>query len=423
MDTSTSHHHYRPPFGKQLSQQPQQQPPGTAEPLSFRTARDQLEIDEARTKTNNGVVKKSLGMHSSAKRSIYNRYVDPTVGRPIHNDSNRQAPLPTSAPAQPPPAPILQANQSNNTDNSNNKLEESGGAKHIDPKLIEMITSEIMELNLTTTWNDIAGLTDAKRSITEIVVWPMQRPDIFTGLRRPPKGLLLFGPPGTGKTLIGKCIASQSKATFFCVSSSSLTSKWHGESEKLVRALFAVARSRQPAVIFIDEVDSLLQERSENEDESTRRIKTEFLVQIDGASTQGEERILLIGATNRPQELDSAARRRFVKRIYIPLPDLSARQTIISNLLKDQKHTLTTQDMEHICTLTEGFSGADMHSLCHDAALGPIRDIHDIELLSSDEVRGISLDDFLKSLKAIRPSVSENDLKQYEDWNKTYGSI
>ena len=137
-----------------------------------------------------------------------------------------------------------------------------------------------MEMNLSTTWSDIAGLTDAKRSITEIVVWPMQRPDIFTGLRRPPKGLLLFGPPGTGKTLIGKCIASQSKATFFCVSSSSLTSKWHGESEKLVRALFAVARSRQPAVIFIDEVDSLLQERSENEDESTRRIKTEFLVQI-----------------------------------------------------------------------------------------------------------------------------------------------
>ncbi|CAF3337609.1 unnamed protein product [Rotaria socialis] len=416
MDTSTNHH-YRPPFGKQQSQQ---QPQAPQESLSFRTARDQLEIEEARTKGNvgGGVVKKSLGMHSSAKRSIYNRYVDPTAVRQPQGDSNRQV-----MPPPPPPTPVLQNNQSNNADSSTNKLEESGGAKHIDPKLIEMITSEIMELNLTTTWTDIAGLTDAKRSITEIVVWPMQRPDIFTGLRRPPKGLLLFGPPGTGKTLIGKCIASQSKATFFCVSSSSLTSKWHGESEKLVRALFAVARSRQPAVIFIDEVDSLLQERSENEDESTRRIKTEFLVQIDGASTQGEERLLLIGATNRPQELDSAARRRFVKRIYIPLPDLSARQAIISNLLKDQKHTLVDSDMAHICTLADGFSGADMHSLCHDAALGPIRDIHDIELLSSEEVRGISVEDFLKSLKAIRPSVSESDLKQYEDWNKTYGSM
>ncbi|CAF1460385.1 unnamed protein product [Rotaria sp. Silwood1] len=440
MDTSTSHH-YRPPFGKPPpQQQPQQQQPQISQDsLSFRTARDQLEIDEARTKTNGVVVKKSLGMHSSAKRSIYNRYVDPTGGRQTQGDSNRQMMLLPSTSS----APVLSTNQSNNTEISNNKLEESaavaaaaasggagagavaaasggsggggGGAKHIDPKLIEMITSEIMELNLTTTWSDIAGLTEAKRSITEIVVWPMQRPDIFTGLRRPPKG--------TGKTLIGKCIASQSKATFFCVSSSSMTSKWHGESEKLVRALFAVARSRQPSVIFIDEVDSLLQERSENEDECTRRIKTEFLVQIDGASTQGEERILLIGATNRPQELDSAARRRFVKRIYIPLPDLSARKAIISNLLKDQKHILTDNDMEHICTLTDGFSGADMHSLCHDAALGPIRDIHDIELLSSEEVRGISLEDFVKSLKAIRPSVSESDLKQYEDWNKAYGSI
>ena len=93
----------------------------------------------------------------------------------------------------------------------------------------------------------------------------------------------------------------------------------------------------------------------------------------------------------RPQELDSAARRRFVKRIYIPLPDLPARKTIISNLLKDQKHTLNSDDMEYICTLTEGFSGADMHSLCHDAALGPIRDIHDIELLSSEEVTNLSI--------------------------------
>ncbi|CAF0913628.1 unnamed protein product [Adineta steineri] len=423
MDTSANHH-YRPPFGKQ--QQQQSQASAASESLSFRTARDQLEIDEARTKTNGAVVKKSLGMHSSAKRSVYTRYVDPTAGRQTQGDSNRQVMPPPPPPPPPTPTsapPVLQTNQSNNMDSSTNKLEESGGAKHIDPKLIEMITSEIMELNLTTTWSDIAGLNEAKRSITEIVVWPMQRPDIFTGLRRPPKGLLLFGPPGTGKTLIGKCIASQSKATFFCVSSSSLTSKWHGESEKLVRALFAVARSRQPSVIFIDEVDSLLQERSENEDESTRRIKTEFLVQIDGASTQGEERILLIGATNRPQELDSAARRRFVKRIYIPLPEASARQAIISNLLKDQKHTLTDSDIEHICTLTDGFSGADMHSLCHDAALGPIRDIHDIELLSSEEVRGISAEDFIKSLKSLRPSVSESDLKQYEDWNKTYGSV
>ena len=122
--------------------------------------------------------------------------------------------------------------------------------------------------------------------------------------------MLLFGPPGTGKTLIGKCIASQSGSTFFSISASSLTSKWIGEGEKMVRALFAVARVHQPSVVFIDEIDSLLSQRSESEHEASRRIKTEFLVQLDGATTEGDERILVVGATNRPQELDEAARRR-----------------------------------------------------------------------------------------------------------------
>ena len=124
--------------------------------------------------------------------------------------------------------------------------------------MIELITNEIMDQGAPISWNDIAGLSFAKKSVQEIVVWPMLRPDIFTGLRGPPKGLLLFGPPGTGKTLIGKCIASQSGSTFFSISASSLTSKWVGEGEKMVRALFAVAIVKQPSVIFIDEIDSLL---------------------------------------------------------------------------------------------------------------------------------------------------------------------
>ncbi len=150
----------------------------------------------------------------------------------------------------------------------------------IEPRIIELIRNEIMHRVDNITWESIAGLEHAKNSIREIVVWPMLRPDIFTGLRGPPKGLLLFGPPGTGKTMIGKCIASQVKATFFSISASSLTSKWVGEGEKMVRALFAVARCNQPAVIFIDEIDSLLTQRSDNEVEASRRIKTEFLVQF-----------------------------------------------------------------------------------------------------------------------------------------------
>ena len=142
----------------------------------------------------------------------------------------------------------------------------------------------------------------------------MLRPDIFKGLRAPPKGLLLFGPPGTGKTMIGRAIAAESKSTFFSISASSLTSKWVGDGEKMVRTLFSIAQTKQPAIIFIDEIDSLLSARSETEHESTRRIKTEFLVQMDGARVSADDKILLIGATNRPYELDEAARRRFRKR-------------------------------------------------------------------------------------------------------------
>merc|ERR1719384_3048326 len=192
--------------------------------------------------------------------------------------------------------------------------------------------------------------------VQEMVVLPLKRPDIFSGLRGPPKGLLLFGPPGTGKTLIGKCIASQSGSSFFSISASSLTSNWVGEGEKMVRALFAVAKVHEPSVIFIDEIDSLLTSRCEGEHESSRKMKTEFLVQLDGASSVGQERILVVGATNRPQELDDAARRRLVKRLYVPLPDETARA-----------------------------------SMCREAAYGPIRSL-DMKLITSlraDQVRPI----------------------------------
>jgi len=153
----------------------------------------------------------------------------------------------------------------------------------------------------------------------------MLRPDIFTGLRAPPKGLLLFGPPGTGKTMLGKAIASETNSTFFSISASSLTSKWVGEGEKMVRTLFAMANVKQPAIIFLDEIDSLLCSRSQKDNEGSRRIKTEFFVQLDGTRTNESDRILVIGATNRPYELDDAVRRRFVKRLYIPLPNIEGR--------------------------------------------------------------------------------------------------
>ena len=148
-----------------------------------------------------------------------------------------------------------------------------------------MIESEIITRNPCVKWSDIAGLDFAKKTVLEAIVWPLKRPDLFKGLRAPPKGLLLFGPPGTGKTMIGKAIASEVSATFFSISASSITSKWVGEGEKLVKVLFALAVKNQPSIIFIDEIDSLLSCRSDSEQEGSRRIKTEFLVQMDGAAT------------------------------------------------------------------------------------------------------------------------------------------
>lgn len=298
--------------------------------------------------------------------------------------------------------------------------------KNIDRKIVERILSEVAHQKQDTKWDDIAGLENVKQAINEIVVYPMQNPDLFKGLLAPAKGLLLFGPPGTGKTLIGKCIASESGATFFAISASSLTSKWIGEGEKMVRALFAVARCMQPSVVFIDEIDSLLTQRTDGEHDSTRKMKTEFLVQFDGVSTAADDRLLIVGATNRPQELDEAARRRFTKRLYIPLPDPGARRQIISKLMTLAKSGLTDKCIKHIVANTEGYSGADMATLCKEAALCSIRSLIQVKGsardLASDDLPDINRENFDDALTFVKASVSSADLGAYEDWDSKYGA-
>lgn len=202
-----------------------------------------------------------------------------------------------------------------------------------------------------------------------------------------------------------------------------MTSKWIGEGEKLVKTLFAVAAYREPAVVFIDEIDSLLTQRSANENEASRRIKTEFLVQLDGTGTSGQGRVLVIGATNKPQELDEAARRRFTKRLYIPLPVEEDRRILIHVMLKKNNHQLTELDISSLAKDTEGFSGADLKALCTDAAMGPIRQLGPRALeVQVTDVPPITFKHFKRSLKGTKPSVAPSDLVQYEEWDKIYGS-
>eukprot|EP00057_Strongylocentrotus_purpuratus_P030902 XP_783032.3 PREDICTED: spastin [Strongylocentrotus purpuratus] len=195
--------------------------------------------------------------------------------------------------------------------------------KNVDSKLANRILDEILDSGPKVTFGDVAGQEAAKQALQEIVILPALRPELFTGLREPARGLLLFGPPGNGKTMLAKAVANESNATFFNISAATLTSKYVGEGEKLVRALFAVARQLQPSIIFMDEIDSLLTERKEGEHDASRRLKTEFLVEFDGVKADGSERMLVMGATNRPQELDDAVLRRLVKRVYVQLPDVN----------------------------------------------------------------------------------------------------
>ena len=196
--------------------------------------------------------------------------------------------------------------------------------RHMQEAILNNVVEDSNGRN-SVSWADIGGLEDVKRSLYEAVIMPSLNPGLFSGLRAPPKGMLLFGPPGNGKTMIAKAVAHESKATFFNISASALTSKWVGDGEKMVRTLFALARYLQPSIIFIDEVDSILTERSSGENDAMRRLKTEFLIQFDGVGSTNGERIFVLGATNRPQDLDEAARRRFTKRIYVPLPDKGTR--------------------------------------------------------------------------------------------------
>ncbi|XP_071716205.1 uncharacterized protein [Rutidosis leptorrhynchoides] len=396
---------------------------GTPVP-SYISSREQEKVKSYRQKISKWqgqVSERLLTLNRRSGGTSLNKNLSPRLQTTTVSPSNSNA---TKVVSQKASGPSLRGamtrTQSSRTMNSKPVPESNDG---LDPKLVEMINSVIVDRSPSVRWEDIAGLEQAKQALMEMVILPTKRKDLFTGLRRPAKGLLLFGPPGTGKTMLAKAVASESQATFFSISASSLTSKWVGEGEKLVRTLFAVAVSRQPSVIFMDEIDSVMSARTSSEHDASRRLKSEFLVQFDGVTSNSDDLVIVIGATNKPQELDDAVLRRLVKRIYIPLPDVNVRRSLLKHKLKGQAYSLPSGELERLVKDTEGYSGSDLQALCEEAAMMPIRELgSNILTVKADQVRRLTYGDFKKAMTVIRPSYVKSKWEELEQWNKEFGS-
>jgi vacuolar protein-sorting-associated protein 4 len=347
---------------------------------------------------------------------------------------------------------------------SGDKEEEDADSK----KLRGQLTGAILTDKPNVKWEDVAGLEGAKEALKEAVILPIKFPHLFQGKRQPWKGILLYGPPGTGKSYLAKAVATEANSTFFSVSSSDLVSKWMGESERLVKQLFNMARENKPAIIFIDEVDALCGPRGEGESEASRRIKTELLVQMDGVGKDSKG-VLILGATNIPWQLDAAIRRRFQRRVHISLPDTPARMRMFELAVGDTKCELSQQDYKTLAAMSEGYSGSDISIAVQDALMQPVRKIQTAThykkvslvmlqsalLLTSSQVTidgedkltpcspgdsgamemtwvdvesdkllepPLVVKDFVKAIKASRPTVSGEDLKRSAEWTAEFGS-
>lgn len=286
-------------------------------------------------------------------------------------------------------------------------------------KFDQWVLTEKPDIN----WNDIAGLEKPKRAIEESIVFPVKRPDLFPlGW---PRGILFFGPPGCGKTLLAAAVASEIKGVFFCADAASLMSKWLGESERNVSQLFAKARESsekgQPAIVFIDEIDSLMGVRGE-EVGGEVRVRNQFLKEMDGILDKNKKfHVYLIGATNKPWVLDEPFIRRFQKRIYVPLPDIKTRMDMFQILAHDLKLD-NNVDFAELARMTEGYSGGDIRDLFQSTQLRVVRNFFTHGNVSdlNSVPDAITMEDFQSIITGRRPSVSPGILKRYYDWDESF---
>jgi SpoVK/Ycf46/Vps4 family AAA+-type ATPase len=243
----------------------------------------------------------------------------------------------------------------------------------------QIIASEIIwPEDLKITFQDIGGLETMIDDLTESVIYPLIYPELFKGLLGPPKGVLLYGPPGCGKTMLAKALAKESGATFINLHVSTMTDKWFGESQKLVHGLFSLARKLAPTLIFIDEIDSFLRERKSSDHEATSMMKAEFMTLWDGMNT-GESRVVILGATNRPSDIDRAILRRMPKRFQVGLPDLEQREKVLRlvSLINKILQKIKLEDdfkFQDLAKYTDGYSNSDLKELCRNAVMVPVRE-------------------------------------------------
>ncbi len=263
-------------------------------------------------------------------------------------------------------------------------------------------------------WDDIGGLEDVKQRLREAVEWPLKHPDAFKRMGiTPPKGILLYGPPGCGKTLLARAVATESEANFISVRGPEIFSKWVGESEKAIREIFRKARMAAPSIIFFDEIDAIAPARGLGYGDSrvTERVISQLLTEIDGLITL--QNVVVIGATNRPDILDPALLRpgRFDRRIYVPPPDYEARLQILK--IKTKNMPLAEDvNLEELAKRMEGYSGADIDSVCREAALNALR--RDIN------AKEVTLKDFEEAMAGIAPSITPEMEKWYRDMEKRF---
>lgn len=396
-----------------------------------------------------------------SNRIVYHRYVEDTCHvRPItspgtmQNQQSSKGLLPKKAKSFKPKSLALLIEEAQHAkqlrDETLPKQQSNEKIKQLfkDSEEFNIIAKQLKDDILQTSansiqWSSVLGLEDAKHVLKEAIILPQLYPKLFKGLLQPWRAVLLYGFPGSGKTYLARALSHESNSTFFNIPASSIVSKYRGESEKIVRVLFTLARHYTPSIIFFDEADAIMGIRASyggggeyQEHEGSRRMKTELLVEMDGINS-GDDHVFVLAATNLPWEIDTAFLRRLEKRILVPLPDKMTRISLLREYLKENLNSFQSQDLNILTDLLEGFSACDIKQVCKEVAMAKVRKVLDHlthkSMSPASEMESLDLDVLLKndpitladmkrSINTTKRTTNLDWAKRYEEWELNYGS-